>query len=121
MALGWPWGGFGWLQVALRGRTSLDRTGLKSRLRQIMYRAHDSVGQVASGRRFWQDGPPFAGQQFEYAFADIGNWKTPGQSGGQECFPNSRLGAIAAYFSVLSNSASFCFHPAAWSGRVVAS
>jgi hypothetical protein len=86
-----------------------------------MYRAHDSLGQVASGRRFWQDGPPFAGQQFEYAFADIGNWKTPGQSGGQECFPNSASAPGTSYFSVLSNSASFCFHPAAWSGRFVAS
>ena len=94
---------------------------MKSRLCQIMSWAYDSLGQVASGRRFWQDGTSIAGQQFQYAFADIGNWKTPGQSGGQECFPNSRLGAIAAYFSVLSNSASFCFHSAAWLGRFVAS
>src|ERR1039457_1784069 len=98
----WLWGGFGvalggfgWLQVALRGRTSLERTGLKSRLLPIMNCAHDNLGQVPSGRRFWQDGPPFAGQQFQYAFADIGNWKTPGQSGGQDCSPNARLGPFA--------------------------
>ncbi len=34
---------------------------------------YDALGQVTSGKRFWQDGTPVAGQQFEYAFDDIGN------------------------------------------------
>src|ERR1035437_2549037 len=89
MALRWLCGGFGWLQVALRGRTSLERTGLKSRLRQIIYCAHDSLGQVPSGKRSWQHGTPVAGQQFEYAFDDIGNRKTAGRGGDHECIPSS--------------------------------
>jgi hypothetical protein len=84
MALWWPWGGFGWLQVALRGRTSLERTGLKSRLRQIIYCAHDNLGQVPSAKRSWQDGTPVAGQQFEYALNGTGNRKTAGRGGDHE-------------------------------------
>jgi YD repeat-containing protein len=34
---------------------------------------YDTLGQVKSGKRYWSDGTPVAGQQFEYAFDDIGN------------------------------------------------
>ncbi len=34
---------------------------------------YDSLGQVTSGRRYWLDGTPVAGQQFEYGFDTIGN------------------------------------------------
>src|SRR5688572_31758896 len=34
---------------------------------------YDKLGQVTSGKRYWEDGTPVAGQQFEYAFDDIGN------------------------------------------------
>jgi len=34
---------------------------------------YDKLGQVTSGKRYWSDGTPVAGQQFEYAFDDIGN------------------------------------------------
>jgi hypothetical protein len=40
--------------------------------------AHDNLGQVSSGKRSWQDGTPVAGQQFEYAFDDLGNRKAAG-------------------------------------------
>src|SRR5437870_4826255 len=46
---------------------------------------HDSLGQVTSGKRYWSDGTPVAGQQFEYAFDDIGNrtsTKVGGDAGG---------------------------------------
>ena len=33
---------------------------------------YDPFGQVISGRKYWSDGTPVAGQQFEYAFDDIG-------------------------------------------------
>jgi hypothetical protein len=33
----------------------------------------DPLGQVKSGRKFWADGTPVAGQQFEYGHDDIGN------------------------------------------------
>lgn len=35
--------------------------------------SYDALGQVTSGKRYWNDGTPVAGQQFEYAFDDIGN------------------------------------------------
>lgn len=34
---------------------------------------YDKLGQVTSGKKYWEDGTPVAGQQFEYAFDDIGN------------------------------------------------
>lgn len=34
---------------------------------------YDNLGHVKSGKRYWSDGTPVAGQQFEYAFDDIGN------------------------------------------------
>ena len=34
---------------------------------------YDSLGQVISGKKYWSDGTPVAGQQFEYGFDDIGN------------------------------------------------
>ena len=34
---------------------------------------YDSLGQVKSGKRYWSDWTPVAGQQFEYSFDDIGN------------------------------------------------
>jgi RHS repeat-associated protein len=34
---------------------------------------YDELGQVISGKRYWADGTPVAGQQFEYALDDIGN------------------------------------------------
>ncbi|HEY5911439.1 MAG TPA: RHS repeat-associated core domain-containing protein [Verrucomicrobiae bacterium] len=42
---------------------------------------YDYVGQVTSGKRYWQDGTPVAGQQFEYGFDDIGNRKSTGVGG----------------------------------------
>src|SRR5262249_45890415 len=43
--------------------------------------AYDPLGQVTSGKRYWPDGTPVAGQQFEYTFDDIGNRKTTGAGG----------------------------------------
>jgi RHS repeat-associated protein len=34
---------------------------------------YDALGQVISGKKYWADGTPLAGQQFEYGFDDIGN------------------------------------------------
>lgn len=47
---------------------------------------YDALGQVVSGKRFWADGTPVAGQQCEYRFDDIGNRasaKFGGDSDGQ--------------------------------------
>ncbi len=42
---------------------------------------YDSLGQVKSGKKYWSDQTPVAGQQFEYAFDDIGN-RTGAKAGG---------------------------------------
>ncbi|HEU5072417.1 MAG TPA: type IV secretion protein Rhs, partial [Verrucomicrobiae bacterium] len=34
---------------------------------------YDKLGQVTSGKKYWSDGTAVAGQQFDYAFDDIGN------------------------------------------------
>lgn len=49
--------------------------------------SYDALGQVTSGKRLWQDGTPVAGQQYEYAFDDIGNRKSTGAGGDAEWGP----------------------------------
>ena len=39
---------------------------------------YDALGQVQSGKKYWKDGSPVLGQQFEYAHDDIGNRDTTG-------------------------------------------
>ncbi len=45
--------------------------------------AYDSLGQVISGKKYWSDNTPVAGQQFEYTFDDIANRQTTGSGGDQ--------------------------------------
>jgi RHS repeat-associated protein len=45
---------------------------------------YDSLGQVISGKKYWSDGTPVAGEQFEYAFDDIGNRTSTGEGGDSE-------------------------------------
>ncbi len=44
---------------------------------------YDSLGQVTSGKRYWSDGVPVAGQQFEYGYDDIGNREYAGEGGNE--------------------------------------
>ncbi len=44
---------------------------------------YDNLGQVISGKKYWSDGTPVAGQQFEYTFDDIGNRKSTAAGGDQ--------------------------------------
>ncbi len=44
---------------------------------------YDNLGQVTSGRKYWSDGTPVAGEQFDYTFDDIGNRKTAATGGDQ--------------------------------------
>jgi len=44
---------------------------------------YDALGQVTSGKRYWSDGTPVAGQQFTYGFDDIGNRPTTASGGDQ--------------------------------------
>ena len=55
---------------------------------------YDSLGQVTSGRKYWPDNSPAAGQQFTYRFDDIGNRQTTaagGDSAGQHLRPATYL------------------------------
>ena len=44
---------------------------------------YDKLGQLTSGKRYWSDNTPVAGQQFEYAYDDIGN-RTSTKTGGDD-------------------------------------
>jgi RHS repeat-associated protein len=51
---------------------------------------YDALGQVKSGKRYWSDWTPVAGQQFEYGFDDIGN-RNSTKTGGDSSGANLRL------------------------------
>lgn len=51
---------------------------------------YDTMGQVTSGKKYWSDNTPVAGQQFDYAFDDIGNRQTTTRDGRQATYsPNT--------------------------------
>jgi len=56
---------------------------------------YDSLGQVVSGKKYWSDGTPVAGQQFDYAFDDIGNRQST-QEGGDHWGANLRYASYSA-------------------------
>ncbi len=56
---------------------------------------YDQLGQVISGKRYWSDGTPVAGQQFEYGFDDIGN-RSWAKAGGDASGGNLRLAGYSA-------------------------
>ena len=51
---------------------------------------YDALGQVVSGSKYWSDGTPVAGQQFDYTFDTIGN-RTQTEAGGDQNGANLRL------------------------------
>ena len=51
---------------------------------------YDSLGQVTNGCKYFCDGTPVAGQQFDYSFDTIGN-RTQTQAGGDQTGGNQRL------------------------------
>src|SRR5205807_8203940 len=44
---------------------------------------YDQLGQVTSGKKYFSDGIPVPGEQFEYSFDDIGNRKYAGEGGNE--------------------------------------
>ncbi len=60
---------------------------------------YDGLGQVKSAKKRWSDGTLVAGQQFEYAFDDIGN-RTQTKSGGDSSGAGMR---VASYTPDLLN------------------
>ena len=57
---------------------------------------YDSLGQVISGKKYWNDGTPVPGQQFEYGFDDIGNRTSTkaGDRNGERINPVRQYGGI---------------------------
>lgn len=70
--------------------TANQRTSVTNAERARWVYTYDALGQVTSGKKYWSDGTPVAGQQFEYTFDDIGNRKTMA-SGGDAAGANLRL------------------------------
>jgi RHS repeat-associated protein len=56
---------------------------------------YDSLGQVRSGSKYWSDMTPVAGEQFQYAFDEIGN-RTQTKAGGDASGANPRLANYSA-------------------------
>lgn len=56
---------------------------------------YDALGQVKSGKKYWADNTPVAGQQFEYTHDDIGN-RTQTKAGGDQTGANLRPANYAA-------------------------
>ena len=56
---------------------------------------YDNLGQVISGKKYWADGTPVAGQQFTYNFDDIGN-RQGTASGGDAAGNNLRAAGYTA-------------------------
>ena len=52
---------------------------------------YDSLGQVIAGNKYWSDGTPVAGQQFDYTFDSIGN-RTQTKAGGDQYGGYLRVG-----------------------------
>jgi RHS repeat-associated protein len=55
---------------------------------------YDKLGQVKSGKKYWNDWTPVAGQQFDYSLDDIGN-RTQTKTGGDENSANPRVAGYA--------------------------
>jgi YD repeat-containing protein len=60
-----------------------QRTAVTQADNSVWSYGYDSLGQVTSGKKYWSDSAPVAGQQFGYSFDDIGN-RTQTQAGGNE-------------------------------------
>lgn len=56
---------------------------------------YDKLGQVIAGRRYWADGSVVAGQQFDYAFDDIGS-RSSTKAGGDANGLNQRSATYSA-------------------------
>ncbi len=78
--------GFGYQYNDANQRTRVD-TSVDSAFWAYDY---DKLGQVTSGKKYWSDNTPVAGQQFEYSFDEIGN-RTQTKSGGDSLGGNLRV------------------------------
>jgi RHS repeat-associated protein len=87
---GSPVASFGYSYNAANQRTTISNADDSRWVYQ-----YDSLGQVISGKKYWADGTPVAGQQFEYGFDDIGN-RTSTKAGGDQSGAGLRLANYGA-------------------------
>ncbi|MDR3411032.1 MAG: hypothetical protein P4L87_08845 [Formivibrio sp.] len=72
-----------------------QRTQVTNADRSAWVYQYDRLGQVVSGKKYWANGTPVAGQQFTYNFDDIGNRQATA-SGGDASGNNLRSASYAA-------------------------
>ncbi|MCW5551781.1 MAG: RHS repeat-associated core domain-containing protein [Verrucomicrobiae bacterium] len=65
--------GFQPVSYAYQYNSANQRTSVTNADNSRWVYQYDALGQVISGKKYWSDGTPVAGQHFEYAFDDIGN------------------------------------------------
>ena len=72
---------------------------------------YDPLGQVTSGKKYWSDGTPVAGQQFEYGFDTMGNRTNTVTNGRTANYAPNNLNqytqrTVPGYLDVLGTAAS---------------
>jgi RHS repeat-associated protein len=72
---------------------------------------YDSLGQLTSGKKYWSDGSPVAGQQFEYGFDTIGNRTNTVTNGRKADYASNDLNqytqrTVPGYLDILGTAAS---------------
>jgi YD repeat-containing protein len=77
---------------------------------------YDTLGQVISGKKYWSDGTPVAGQQFEYGHDDIGN-RTSAKAGGDQAGGNLRVATYTPNNLNQPDSAGSGRYPGHWPYR----
>jgi RHS repeat-associated protein len=76
-----------------------QRTGFTNADNSKWAFGYDPIGQVTSGKKYWSDGTYVAGEQFTYAFDDIGNRSSTSRGGDQT---GSNLRSASYYANALN-------------------
>ena len=72
-----------------------QRTAVTNADSSLWQYGYDALGQVITGKKYWNDGTAVAGEQFEYSFDDIGNRQST-KAGGDQWGANLRYATYAA-------------------------
>jgi len=87
-----------WAELAraakYRTKELAGKCGMSTRALERFF-VYDSLGQVVAGNKYWADGTPVAGQQFDYTFDTIGN-RTATLAGGDQNGSNLRSASYSA-------------------------
>jgi RHS repeat-associated protein len=83
------------LSYACAYNSANQRAGVTTANGSYWAYGYDSLGQVTSGKKYWSDTTPVAGQQFQYGFDTIGNRQTT-DAGGDQTGANLRRATYTA-------------------------